>query len=170
MAPIKEALIFTGTPHLMQHWRSELSGQQEHSMWSIQDISAYIREEGPCLIVGQSLDCISWFLLSLNIIKSKSLSKLIRSKTSPYSVIYSVWNEQRSHLKIWEDWSRQSIKKEIGPCHHQELHCQLWSDVDLQQNSVWLHLFSHEINQFCSSHTVQEVLIDKFNILDESLR
>ena len=28
----------------------------------------------------------------------------------------------------------------------------------------------HEINQFCSSHTLQEVLIEKFNILDESLR
>ena len=24
----------------------------------------------------------------------------------------------------------------------------------------------HEINQFCSSHTLQEVLIDKFNVLD----
>lgn len=28
----------------------------------------------------------------------------------------------------------------------------------------------HEINQFCSSHTVQEVLIEKFNQLDESLK
>ena len=28
----------------------------------------------------------------------------------------------------------------------------------------------HEINQFCSSHTLQEVLIDKFTILDESLK
>jgi hypothetical protein len=29
---------------------------------------------------------------------------------------------------------------------------------------------SHEINQFCSGHTVQEVLIDKFNTLDETLK
>lgn len=28
----------------------------------------------------------------------------------------------------------------------------------------------HEINQFCSSHTVQDVLIDKFNTLDETLK
>ena len=28
----------------------------------------------------------------------------------------------------------------------------------------------HEINQFCSSHTLQEVYIEKFNTLDEELR
>lgn len=42
--------------------------------------------------------------------------------------------------------------------------------MDLQQDTVRNFLSSHEINQFCSSHTLQEVLIDKFNILDESLR
>lgn len=31
-------------------------------------------------------------------------------------------------------------------------------------------LVSHEINQFCSSHTLQEVLIDNFDQLDESLK
>lgn len=29
--------------------------------------------------------------------------------------------------------------------------------------------FSHEINQFCSKHTLQEVFIDKFDALDEML-
>lgn len=29
--------------------------------------------------------------------------------------------------------------------------------------------FSHEINQFCSKHTLQEVFIDKFDALDEQL-
>ena len=30
--------------------------------------------------------------------------------------------------------------------------------------------FSHEINQFCSSHTLQEVYITKFDQLDEALK
>mmetsp|Transcript_16341 Transcript_16341/g.24372 ORF Transcript_16341/g.24372 Transcript_16341/m.24372 type:complete len:354 (+) Transcript_16341:98-1159(+) len=35
---------------------------------------------------------------------------------------------------------------------------------------VWIFdKIHHEINQFCSSHTLQEVYIDKFDILDESL-
>jgi erlin len=42
--------------------------------------------------------------------------------------------------------------------------------LDLQQDTVGNALLSHEINQFCSGHTVQEVLIEKFNTLDESLR
>ena len=42
--------------------------------------------------------------------------------------------------------------------------------MDFQQNTVKMLQFSHEINQFCSGHTVQEVLIDKFNTLDESLK
>jgi erlin len=29
--------------------------------------------------------------------------------------------------------------------------------------------YSHEINQFCSKHTLQEVFIDKFDSLDEQL-
>lgn len=29
--------------------------------------------------------------------------------------------------------------------------------------------YSHEINQFCSRHTLQEVFIDKFDSLDEQL-
>ncbi len=29
--------------------------------------------------------------------------------------------------------------------------------------------FSHEINQFCSKHTLQEVFIDEFDHLDEQL-
>lgn len=30
-------------------------------------------------------------------------------------------------------------------------------------------LYSHEINQFCSKHTLQDVFIDKFDMLDEQL-
>jgi hypothetical protein len=30
-------------------------------------------------------------------------------------------------------------------------------------------IFSHEINQFCSKHSLQEVYITKFDSLDESL-
>ena len=41
--------------------------------------------------------------------------------------------------------------------------------MDIQQDTVNFMIFSHEINQFCSGHTVQDVLIDKFNTLDESL-
>jgi erlin len=29
--------------------------------------------------------------------------------------------------------------------------------------------FSHEINQFCSKHTLQQVFIDEFDTLDENL-
>ena len=36
-------------------------------------------------------------------------------------------------------------------------------------NSLFTY-FSHEINQFCSSHSLQEVYIDKFDQLDESLK
>lgn len=42
--------------------------------------------------------------------------------------------------------------------------------MDFQQDTVIMSERSHEINQFCSSHTVQEVLIEKFNQLDESLK
>lgn len=36
--------------------------------------------------------------------------------------------------------------------------------------SVEFQKISHEINQFCSSHTLQEVYITKFDQLDEALK
>jgi hypothetical protein len=46
--------------------------------------------------------------------------------------------------------------------------------LDLRQDSVSFVICnhaccSHEINQFCSKHTLQEVFIDKFDSLDEQL-
>ena len=37
-------------------------------------------------------------------------------------------------------------------------------------DKTWIYdKIHHEINQFCSKHTMQEVYIDKFDILDEHL-
>lgn len=43
-------------------------------------------------------------------------------------------------------------------------------DYGEQYDKLWVHdKIHHEINQFCSSHTLQEVYIEKFETLDESL-
>lgn len=43
-------------------------------------------------------------------------------------------------------------------------------DYGVGYDKVWIFdKIHHEINQFCSSHTLREVYIDDFEILDESL-
>lgn len=103
-------------------------------------------------------------------IRFKLPSRPIRSPTSLYSSIDEVRHQQRSDVELPKSWSSEPTSQ--GPCarDHQKLHSDIRSDLDLQQNTVCFQRFSHEINQFCSSHTVQDVLIDKFNTLDETLK
>lgn len=55
------------------------------------------------------------------------------------------------------------MKKELA---HQTI-----KNYTVTYDQTWIFSkIHHEINQFCSSHTLQEVLIDKFTILDESLK
>jgi len=48
----------------------------------------------------------------------------------------------------------------------------LGSSIKSSKSLLYLHnphLYSHEINQFCSKHSLQEVYINKFDTLDEQL-
>lgn len=45
----------------------------------------------------------------------------------------------------------------------------LGSLTKFSNKNIFLTHYSHEINQFCSKHTLQEVFIDKFDSLDEQL-
>lgn len=44
-----------------------------------------------------------------------------------------------------------------------------FSKLDAPVQILNHHSYSHEINQFCSKHTLQEVYIDRFDSLDEQL-
>ena len=38
-------------------------------------------------------------------------------------------------------------------------------------DKIWIHdKVHHEINQFCSKHTLQEVVIDQFSTIDEQMK
>lgn len=47
-----------------------------------------------------------------------------------------VWNKQWSDGQFWEDWGGQSAEEGTGLPNNQELHTQLRSDLDFQQNTV----------------------------------
>lgn len=79
-------------------------------------------------------------------------------------------NQQRSDPEFREDRGGEQAQEGTGPPDHKELYSLVRPDLDLQQDTVHPSLLSHEINQFCSRHTLQEVLIDKFNELDENLK
>jgi hypothetical protein len=40
----------------------------------------------------------------------------------------------------------------------------------LHSKSIYVLILSHEINQFCSSHSLTEIYIDKFDLLDDHLQ
>lgn len=43
-------------------------------------------------------------------------------------------------------------------------------EYTIEYDKTWIFdKIHHEINQFCSKHTLQEVFIDKFDTLDENL-
>ena len=102
-------------------------------------------------------------------IRCRLLCRPTTSRTSRYLKLNTVWNELRSGDHFREDRGGEQAEEGTRARNHQELHHLLRPDLDLQENTVPLLLPSHEINQFCSSHTLQEVVIDKFDTLDESL-
>ena len=51
-----------------------------------------------------------------------------------------------------------------------ELAWQTVKEYTIEYDKTWIFdKIHHEINQFCSKHTLQEVFIDKFDTLDENL-
>lgn len=55
----------------------------------------------------------------------------------PVIVVHDiVWNKQWSDGQFREDWGGQSTQEGTGLPNNQELHTQLRSDLDFQQNTV----------------------------------